>query len=97
MQRKIVLDEIESLLVLHYPGRTANEKRTKAKLIRDHFEKASWTEIEKLMSLERLREGYDSLHMDLEKSPSNYHLPSPEPLDDEIPADVLGQVNEQVA
>lgn len=71
VQRKIVLDEIESILVLHFPGQTANEKKTKVALLRKHF-KASWTEMEEVMPLFDLRAGYDSLHQELEGEPSRY-------------------------
>jgi hypothetical protein len=64
-QRKIVLDEIESLIVLHHPGQAAADKKKKLELLRTHFE-ASWTEIETVMPLERLRAGYDTLHFSLE-------------------------------
>lgn len=79
--RKIVIDEIQSLLVEHFPGQTADEKRTKQSLLREHFN-ASWTEIEELMSLVRLREGFDSLFRKLERRPSKYAAPE---IDDEIP------------
>jgi len=90
LQRKIVLDEIESLLVLHYPGQTANEKKTKAKLIKTYFN-ASWTEISTLMPLEHLREGYDRMHQELEQASSRYHLAPPDEFTDEIPDDFLGK------
>ncbi len=79
--RRIVIDEIQSLLVEHFPGQTADEKRTKQSLLREHF-KASWTEIEELMSLVHLREGFDSLFRKLERRPSKYAAPE---IDDEIP------------
>jgi hypothetical protein len=79
--RRIVIDEIQSLLVEHFPGQTASEKRTKQTLLREHFA-ASWTEIEELMSLPALRAGYDSLHQKLERRPSKYAAPD---FDDEIP------------
>ena len=77
-QRKIVLDEIESLIVLHYPGQAAADKKKKLELLRTHFE-ASWTEIESVMPLERLRKGYDTLHFSLEGTESKYHQ-SPAPV-----------------
>lgn len=89
-QRKVVLDEIMQLLVIHFAGQTAEEKRTKAKLLRKHF-KAAWAEIETLMSLEDLRQGYDTLHVELNGVPSKYHLEAPEPFDDGIPAEFLGE------
>lgn len=71
LHRKIVLDEIESLLVRYYPGQTAQEKRTKLDLLKTNFQ-ASWTEMEKLMPLSDLRAGYDTLHRALEGEPSRY-------------------------
>lgn len=87
IQRKIVLDEIESLLVLHHPGQSAAEKKMKLELLRTHFQ-ASWTEIETLMSLERLRVGYNTLYFTLEKGkPSKYAAPDKSTdLNDELPA-----------
>lgn len=79
--RRVVIDEIQSLLVEHFPGQTADEKRTKQALLREHFA-ASWTEIEELMSLPALRAGYDSLYQKLERKPSKYAAPE---IDDEIP------------
>jgi AAA domain len=70
-QRKIVLDEIESLIVLHYPGQSAADKKKKAELLRTHFE-ACWTEMESVMPLERLRKGYNTLHHTLEGIHSRY-------------------------
>jgi hypothetical protein len=88
-QRKIVLAEIEDLLVFHYPGQTAAEKKKKVELLRTHFE-ASWTEMESVMPLERLRKGYDTMHFTLEGKHSRYHIeplkPIAEDLDDELPA-----------
>jgi len=84
LQRKIVIDEIESLLVSHYPSTGAADKKAKVDLIRKHF-KAAWTEIEQVMPLFDLRVGYDSLHVELEKEPSRYAIKPVEPVNDEIP------------
>jgi len=75
IQRKIALDEIQSLLVLHYPGQTAVEKKSKIELLRKHFQ-AAWTEMEEVMPLTRLRAGYDTLHQALEGVPSRYGQPA---------------------
>jgi hypothetical protein len=88
LQRKIVLDEIESLLVLHYPGQSAAEKKTKLELLRTHFQ-ASWTEIETLMSLERLRVGFNTLYFTLEKGKPSKYAPEAKPeINDELPGDL---------
>lgn len=71
-RRKIVLDEIESLIVLHYPGQAAADKKKKLELLRTHFD-ASWTEIETVMPLERLQKGYNTLHFTLEGVHSKYY------------------------
>jgi len=77
IQRKIALDEIESLLVYHIPGQAAADKKRKLELLRTHFN-ASWTEMSEVMSLERLRQGYDTLHHTLEGTHSRYHQEAPE-------------------
>jgi hypothetical protein len=90
-QRKIVLAEIEDLLVFHYPGQSAVEKKKKVELLRTHFE-ASWTEMETVMPLERLRKGYDTMHFTLEGKNSRYHIAPLKPisvdLHDELPGDI---------
>jgi AAA domain len=84
VQRKIVLDEIESLIVFHIPGQAAADKKRKAELIRTHFGKC-WTEMEEVMPLDELRAGYDTLHFALEEKHSRYHQqPAPE-VDDKLP------------
>jgi hypothetical protein len=83
-QRAIVLDEIKDLLVIHHPSTGADDKKAKIVLLKTHFE-ASWAEIETVMSLERLRAGYDALHVALEGKPSKYHqAPAPE-MNDSLP------------
>jgi hypothetical protein len=88
-QRKIVLDEIESLMVFHHPGTSAADKKAKLELLRTHFN-ASWTEIETVMPLIDLRLGYDSLYRALEKEPSRYAgivagTTAPKTMDDSLP------------
>lgn len=88
VQRKIVHDEITTLLTLHYPSQTAEHKTAKLKALIKHFD-ASWTEIEEVMPLDRLRAGYDSLYRELEEGkPSRYAIgdegSKPE-INDEIP------------
>lgn len=71
VQRKIVHDEITTLLTLSYPGQTAADKTARLKALIKHFD-ASWTEIEEVMPLDRLRQGYDTLHRELVGQPSKY-------------------------
>lgn len=71
VQREICIDEIQTLLQLHYPSQSAEDKKNKLKAILQHFD-ATWTEIEKVMPLPELRAGFDSLHQALEGKPSKY-------------------------
>jgi hypothetical protein len=75
VQRRICVDEIQSLLVLHIPGQAAADKKRKLELIRKHFDDKSWTEIEEVMPLFDLRAGYDGLYRELEGKPSRYTKP----------------------
>jgi hypothetical protein len=71
VQRRIVIDEIQTLLTLHYPSTGAEDRKNKLKAILAHFD-ATWTEIEEVMPLGQLRAGYDRLHRALEGQPSRY-------------------------
>jgi hypothetical protein len=73
VQRKICIDEIQSLLVLHYPSTGAEDKRKKVMAIRDCFG-CSWTEIEEVMPLPDLRAGYDLLYQFFYSKPSKYGM-----------------------
>lgn len=89
VQREIVIDEIQTLLALHYPSQSAEDKKNKLKAILQHFD-ATWTEIEKVMPLPDLRAGYDSLHRALTGNPSKYagaiaKDAQPAEIDDHIP------------
>jgi hypothetical protein len=84
VQRRIAVDEIQSLLVLHIPGQSAADKQRKIQLIRKHFDNKSWTEIEEIMPLFDLRAGYDSLHHELEGKPSRYNAPQIVPGDYDV-------------
>jgi hypothetical protein len=70
-QRIIVLAEIEEVLTTHFPSTGKDDKLAKVKLVRKHFD-AAWAEVEEVMSLERLRGGYDTLYRELEDKPSRY-------------------------
>jgi len=71
VQRRIVHDEIKDLLLLHFPGQTAQEKTGKVRSLLDAFN-ASWAEIEEVMPLPDLRAGYDKMHVALTGRPSKY-------------------------
>ena len=89
IQRKIVLGEIQDLLILHVPGQAAADKQRKVALVKKHF-KAGWVECEEVMPLSDLRVGYDGLHRELEGVPSRYasaiEREKPVALNDELPA-----------
>jgi AAA domain len=89
VQRKIVLDEIESLMVSYYPSTSGKDKQAKIALLRKHFN-ACWTEIEEVLSLDALRCGYDGLHMELTGESSRYTVAKPVPKvsdTDSLPSD----------
>jgi hypothetical protein len=71
VQRRIVIDETKDLLMLFFPGQTAQDKTGKLRAMLDAFN-ASWAEIEEVMSLPDLRAGYDTLHRKLHGQPSKY-------------------------
>jgi len=86
VRRKIVLDEIADLLTLHHGSNSAADRQERIKLCRKHFG-AVWGEMETVMPLERLRAGYDTLHLELENVPSRYHVP-PLAINDGLPPTV---------
>jgi hypothetical protein len=79
LQKDIVLEEIQGLLVAHFPGQAAADKKAKTDLLLKHLQTRSWVECEKQMSLELLRAGYDGLHLELENRPSRYSKPNLKP------------------
>lgn len=85
VRRKIALDEIEALLVEHYPSTSAADKQAKAALIKEHFATTSWTEISTLMPLVDLQANYDALHRKLTGKASRYGIPAVDAVADEIP------------
>lgn len=58
--RTIYCEEIQSLLVLHFPGQSAGEKQAKAALIMKMFGTGSWTAVENMDS-QKLKAGLDGL------------------------------------
>ena len=91
IRRQIVLDEIEALMVEHYPSQSAADKMAKAALLVKHFGTKSWTEVEKLMPAVDLQANYDAMHRALTGKPSRYGIADAAPEgtaieDDGIPA-----------
>jgi hypothetical protein len=85
VQRQIVLEEIQALMVKHYPSTSGADKQAKAALLVEHFRTTAWTEVEKVMTLMALQACFDSMHRALEKSPSRYGVEAAAVVDDEIP------------
>lgn len=71
VQRRICIDEIQTLMQLHFPSQTAEDKKNKLKALLECFD-ATWTELEEVMPLPDLRIGYDKLHIKLTGKPSKY-------------------------
>ena len=85
-RRMIALEEIQALLVKHYPSTGAADKAMTQALVVKYFNTPSWTEMEKLMPLHDLQAGFDGLHRELEKQPSRYGVKDAAPATpDEIP------------
>jgi hypothetical protein len=79
MQRAIVIDEINDLLMRHDAAGTSKDAQKKrSELIMKHLGTVSKTAIEEALSLFDLRAGYDSLHQELEGKPSRYGAPKVE-------------------
>ena len=89
IQRAVVIDEINDLLLRHDAAGTSKDAQKKrSDLMAKHFNTVSKTAIEEIMPLIELRAGYDSLHQDLESKPSRYaSILAPVNLDmnDELP------------
>ena len=63
-QRTILCEEIQGLLLKHYPGQTAAEKKAKSDAIDAHLGTRSWTQVENMKS-EVLRNGLETLRAHL--------------------------------
>jgi hypothetical protein len=76
IRRKIVLDEIQTLMLEFYPSTSKEDKQAKIALMRKHFgdEEIVWTKIEELIPLLDLRLAYDSMYRELKGKPSQYAL-----------------------
>ena len=87
IRRAIVVEEIQALMLKHYPSRSADDVKAKGELLVKYFSTTSWTEVEKLMPLVDLQANYNNMHCDLEKKPSRYGVAvaPAAPVADEIP------------
>lgn len=86
--RAIVLEEIEAVLVKHYPSTGKEDKLAKLALIEKHFGTTSWTAVT-MMTVDELRVRFDALHQELESKPSHYaraiEREKPAEMDDSLP------------
>ena len=64
-EKEIVLDEIQILLVKHYPSAGKEDKKAKIELLEEYCGHASWERV-KTLPLLQLQTAYDSLHHKLE-------------------------------
>jgi len=67
-QRTILCEEIQGLLLAHYPSQSAADKRAKVSAIEKHLGTRSWTAVEALRS-EVLRQALQSMRQSLEHQP----------------------------
>jgi hypothetical protein len=65
-QKDIQVEKIEAFMVKNFPGQSAEAKRAKISALESCFKSSSWTEITS-QSLDQLKEGYNQLHVYLEK------------------------------
>lgn len=68
-EKDIVLDEIQSVMVKHYPSTTKEDKVAKQKLLEKFFDTLSWKRVE-TYDLDRLKGCYNALHQELEGAPA---------------------------
>jgi AAA domain len=79
MQRAIVIDELNDLLMRNGAGGTsAAEKLKRSDLLKKHFDTVSKTAIEEQISLFDLKAGYESIYFELTGQHSHYGAPKSE-------------------
>lgn len=97
IQKAIVIDEINDLLLRHDAAGTGKDAQKKrSDLMAKHFGTVSKTKIEEAMTLFDLRAGYDSLHRDLEGKPSRYSEPPPQVLRGEFERITVEPMNDSL-
>jgi hypothetical protein len=65
-QRTILSEEIQGLIVKHYPGQTVEEKKCKADLLERFFNTRSWTKISENTPSQILKEALHKMRMHLD-------------------------------
>lgn len=73
-EKERVLDEVEQLLVKHYPGQTAENKSKKGELVEEFFGTRSWERV-KQFSLKVTIAARDGMWLKLEEKPYAITLP----------------------
>lgn len=91
-EKEIVLDEIQSLMVEHYPSTSKEDKQAKIGLLKEFFDSNSWKRIE-TYPLDRLQAGYQKMHIKLNGSDPYQATPVEEPED--IPESVTEPAKEE--
>lgn len=79
----IALEEIRDIMVKHYPGQSAADKKIKGDLLEKHLGTRTWERIETLKRYE-IEEGRNKIWFDLESKPYEFIKPVDE-LMDELP------------
>lgn len=74
-QREIWCEEIEGLLVKHFPSQSAEHKQQKAGMIEKVFNTRSWTRVQGMRS-EQIKEGYEQMKAILGQPASNEDKPA---------------------
>jgi hypothetical protein len=82
--RTILCEEIQGLLVTHYPSQKAEDKAAKMALIEEFFSTRSWTQVESTSSAV-LRDGLDRMRAKLEPESQPAAVRSDDP--DDLPED----------
>lgn len=77
-QAEITLDEIQALLVKHFPSQSGQDKTAKGALLDEHFKSRSWERI-KTYPYNDLRACYNALHAAIEGKPADFSQPTDEP------------------
>lgn len=68
--RAIFCEEIQALLVQHFPGQSAEEKRSKVDVVKEFFGTGSWTAVESMPS-DKLKAGLDKMAAKLAEKKSD--------------------------
>jgi hypothetical protein len=78
-QKNVVLDEIDCLLLKHYPSQTKEDKAKRGDLLERHVGSRSWERV-RTYALNDLQQGYKSLKSEFEGGPGRDDAPFTVPL-----------------